>query len=85
MALDRDEDAEGTTITEERGAAEGAEGVMEGVREGARHAYEKGVEKARELENTIENYIRERPFQSLLLVAGISLAAGLLVGTLSRR
>jgi ElaB/YqjD/DUF883 family membrane-anchored ribosome-binding protein len=47
--------------------------------------YEKGVARARELESVVQSYVRGKPIQSLLIATGISLGAGLLIGTLIKK
>jgi ElaB/YqjD/DUF883 family membrane-anchored ribosome-binding protein len=47
--------------------------------------YERGIDKAREIEAGLENYVRDNPMRSILIAAGISLGAGLLIGALIKR
>ena len=46
---------------------------------------DKGVAKAREIESLAESYIGGKRIQSLLIAAGISLGAGLLIGALTKK
>lgn len=47
--------------------------------------YDEGVAKAREVESIVESYIGGKRIQSLLIAAGISLGAGLLIGALTKK
>ena len=70
--------------TENRDEEEGG-GMLSQLKEQAESVYAESVEKTKEIEEKLESYVRDRPFQSLFIVAGVSLGVGLLVGVLVRR
>jgi ElaB/YqjD/DUF883 family membrane-anchored ribosome-binding protein len=50
-------------------------------KEAAAEYYEQGRERVQEWQQQLEQQVREKPFQSLLIAAGV----GLLIGLLKRR
>jgi ElaB/YqjD/DUF883 family membrane-anchored ribosome-binding protein len=46
----------------------------------AQSSYADGHRKAQEMEKAVETYIRDKPFQSLLMAAGAGIVLGLLWG-----
>ena len=57
-------------------AREMANEKVEQVRAGAAEYVNDGRDKVRQLEHTVEQYIREQPFTSMLIAAGVGLVLG---------
>jgi len=54
-----------------------ARAKMDDVREQAAALYERGREKADELNETATGFIKEQPFMSVMIAAGVGLLAGM--------
>lgn len=57
-------------------ARDAAQEKLEQLRENASEYYEQGQDKVHQVAGTLEQFVRERPFKSIMIAAGVGLVFG---------